>query len=245
MSDQVVLMALVFVAAVLYSSVGHAGASGYLAAMAITGVTPQSMKPTALVLNLIVATIALVRFVVAQQISWRVLWPFLIGSIPFAFLGGAMSLPGHWYKIAVGVILLVAAVRLIISAKSKDIEKPNTAPIWLSIVIGAIIGLLAGLTGTGGGIFLSPVLIMMGWAKTRESAGISSAFILANSLAGLIGASKNFNQVHPQVLTLGIAAVFGGLIGTQFGTKTFGVPALRVILGVVLVIAGLKLALVQ
>lgn len=243
MYENWLLPALVLVAAILYSSVGHAGASGYLAAMALVGMAPDSMKPTALVLNLFVSCVVLVRFYRAKQFSFRILWPFLIGSIPFAYLGGAMTLPGKWYKIIVGVILVLAASRLLSTAKSENVDSTNEPPIGLSILIGSVIGFVAGLTGTGGGIFLSPLLLLMKWSPTRVAAGISSAFILANSAAGLLGATKSLVHVPKTIPILVITAIVGALIGTELGTKRLAIPVLRSILGVVLIIAGLKLAL--
>ena len=170
------LAVLFFVAAVLYSAVGHAGASGYLAAMAFVGVAPATMKPTALVLNLIVGTIALVQFARAGYFSWRLFWPFALGSVPLAFIGGAILLPGHWYKTLVGLVLLLAAARLVWERTSAS-HSVGTLPKAPAVACGAGIGLLSGLTGTGGGIFLSPLLLFTGWAETRETGGVSAAFI--------------------------------------------------------------------
>ena len=237
------LAACFLVAAILYSSVGHAGASGYLAAMALAGVAPATMKPTALVLNLIVATIAGTRFVRAGFFSWPLLWPFAIGSIPAAFIGGAITLPGHWYKSLVGVVLCLAAVRLAIqrtvSAASK-IRPPHPA---IAVLCGIFLGLLAGLTGTGGGIFLSPLLLFMGWADTRETAGVSAAFIFANSAAGLAGNLASVQHLPSALPLWAGAVVVGGLLGTHLGIKRVGAVAFRRALALVLLIAGTKLIL--
>jgi uncharacterized membrane protein YfcA len=237
------LAACFLVAAVLYSSVGHAGASGYLAVMALAGVAPATMKPTALVLNLIVATIAGTRFVRAGFFSWPLLWPFVIGSIPAAFIGGAITLPGHWYKSLVGVVLCLAAVRLAIqrtvSAGSKI--RPPRPPI--AVLCGIFLGLLAGLTGTGGGIFLSPLLLFMGWADTRETAGVSAAFIFANSAAGLAGNLASVQHLPSALPLWAGAVVVGGLLGTHLGIKRVGAVAFRRALALVLLIAGTKLIL--
>ena len=163
-NEPALLLAVAFlVVAVLYSSVGHAGASGYLAAMALASVAPATMRPTALVLKLAVGTIALLRFSKAGYFSWSLLWPFALGSVPLAFVGAALTLPGHWYKVLVGVVLLVSAVRLTWEP-SGPTRIPHPAPSWVAILCGAGIGLLSGLTGTGGGIFLSPLLLLTGWA---------------------------------------------------------------------------------
>ena len=243
MTDTTLILAILFLfAAILYSSVGHAGASGYLAAMAFVGIAPSIMKPTALVLNLLVATIALVRFQRAGFFSWSLLWPFALGSIPGAFVGGAINLPGHWYKTLVGVVLLLGALQLLISKQKQTSEAaPQRPPLWISILSGAAIGVLAGLTGTGGGIFLSPLLIFAGWAETRDTGGVSAAFILVNSAAGLAG---NMASMHllPSALPIWLsAAVLGGFIGTELGTRRIATGTFRILLGVVLFIAGGKL----
>jgi uncharacterized membrane protein YfcA len=243
MPDIWLLALLILVAATLYSSVGHAGASGYLAAMAIVGLAPESMKPTALVLNILVACIASIRYRLAGFFSFRVLWPFLLGSIPFAFLGGAISLPGKWYKVIVGVILILAAVRLVLSATQAPKQKSSDPPILPAVLLGALIGFLAGLTGTGGGIFLSPLLLLMGWAETRESSGVAATFILVNSISGLAGAARSLDRLPSGVYLWACAAILGGLIGSELGTKRLGVPSLRMLLGAVLVVAGFKLIL--
>jgi uncharacterized protein len=244
MDTQVVALVIAFIAvAVLYSSVGHAGASGYLASMALLGVAPETMKPTALALNILVAGIVTLRFHLAGHVRWRPVAIFLIGSIPMAFVGGALTLPGELYKPLVGLVLLFAAFRLFRIAGMSETGQEGEAhvPPIPAVVVGAGIGLLAGLTGTGGGIFLTPLLVLVGWAGARVASGISAAFILANSISGLLG---NFASVHaiPPALPLWLAAVaVGGLAGAELGARRLGVPALRRALGVVLVVAGLKL----
>jgi uncharacterized membrane protein YfcA len=193
MMELTVLPLLIFTAAVLYSSVGHAGASGYLTAMALCGVAPEAMKPASLTLNVLVATIAAVSFYRAGCLSLSLFWPFAASSVPFAFLGGLLTLPGYVYKPVVGGVLLFAAAGLIRSPRH-DAAPPATRPVPLlpALWSGVGIGLLSGLTGTCGGIFLGPLLMFMGWAETRESAGASAAFNLMNSLAGLAGLFAGF-----------------------------------------------------
>jgi uncharacterized membrane protein YfcA len=198
------------------------------------------MRPAALVLNILVATITTFRFHRAGCFSWSVFWPFALASVPFAFLGGALTLPGAIYKQAVGVVLLFAAYRLV---RSQPAETRKRIPAPLGLLCGAGIGLLSGLTGTGGGIFLSPMLLFMGWAETRESAGVSAAFILVNSIAGIIGVFTKPVTLPSAVPYWAIAAVVGGLIGSELGSKRLANPTLRKLLGVVLVIAGVKLML--
>ena len=238
--DSVWLLALAFFAgAVLYASVGHAGASGYLAAMAFAGLPAATMRPTALVLNLLVASIATARFARAGFFSWRLLWPFAIGSVPFAYVGGGITLPGHWYRALVGLVLWVAAARLWLNLSVSRQERQP--PIVVAVLCGAGIGMLAGLTGTGGGIFLSPLLLFLRWAETRQTGGVAAAFILMNSLAGLAGNPASLSHLPAHLPLWAGAVVIGGLLGAEIGSRRIGTPAFRRLLGVVLLVAGAKL----
>lgn len=232
---------LILVVALLYSTVGHAGASGYLAVMALFGIAPIVMKPTALMLNIIVALIGTVRFCRAGFFSWRTFWPFAVASIPTAFIGGSLTLPVYAYKSIVGVVLLYSAVRLFLSAGSADNRKTTLVPIWMALILGVGIGLLSGLTGVGGGIFLSPVLLLMNWAKTKETCGVAAAFILFNSIAGLLGNVSAISFIPSGITYWAPAALVGGWIGTELGTKLLPISEIRKWLAVVLVLAGLKL----
>ena len=239
--NQILLIAGFFFGAALYSSVGHAGASAYLAMMALAAVPQAVMRPTALVLNIIVATLVSLRFKLAGAFRFRVLWPFLIGAVPFAFFGGKITLPGHFYKLMVGIILLIAAVRLLWPAdlsKSRDVTDPPIVP---SIAIGALIGLLSGLTGTGGGIFLSPVILFMAWGETRTVSGVAAVFILCNSIAGLLGNLSSVGSL-PSELPLYIGAVLAGAFaGSYVGAIKLPREMILKALGLVLTIAGIKL----
>ena len=240
MTETLLLAALFFAAALLYSSVGHAGASAYLAAMALIGLPPDVMRPTALVLNLFVAGIVVVRFTRAGHLPWRELLPLVLGSIPAAFIGGGIELPGEIYRPLVAIVLLAGAWRLA-TAPAAGEDVPTGVPLLPGILAGAAIGLLAGLTGTGGGIFLTPLLVLAGWAATRGAAGLSGAFILANSLAGLAGLASG-GVTLPSALPVWIVAVVaGGLIGSWLGAARYSVLGLRRALAVVLVIAAGKL----
>lgn len=237
---ELALLACIFIAAVLYSSVGHGGGSAYLAAFSLFSVAPDTMRPASLTLNIFVATIATVQFYRAGCFSWSIFWPFAVASIPAAFLGGWLALPARAYKIVVGVVLLFAACRLVWKPVA-DFAHP--IPKWAALLSGAAIGFLSGLTGTGGGIFLSPLLLVMGWAETKQSAGVSAAFILVNSIAGIIGLLMKpvtFPAMLPYWI---IAAIAGGLVGSELGRRRLTNPTLRRLLAVVLVIAGLKLIL--
>ena len=241
------LAALILLAAALYSSVGHAGASGYLAAMAVVGLAPETMRPTALALNILVATIATARYARAGLFDWRTLWPFALASVPAAFLGGTLHLPTNLYRPLVGAILLLAALELARSVRrsvAREADAPHhDVPVVPALCIGTGIGLLSGLTGTGGGIFLSPVLLFLGWAQTRKTSGVSAAFILLNSVAALAGTTFAVSALPPAVPLWLLAATVGALVGTQLGTRLLPVPALRYALSLVLVVAGAKLIL--
>ncbi len=244
MDDIILLSVLIFAAGLLYSSVGHGGASAYLAAMAIFGLAPDVMKPTALALNILVAGIAAVQFFKAGSFSWPIFWPFAITSIPFAFIGGAISLPASIYKQIVGLVLLFAAYRLF---RSQGLRKNTTSKqlsIPVAVLSGAGIGLLSGAVGVGGGIFLSPLLLIAGWAQAKQTAGVSAAFILVNSLAGILGNMTNLKFLPDHIYIWAIAALFGGIIGSYLGSRKLTSPALYFLLAVVLVIAGLKFMLV-
>jgi uncharacterized membrane protein YfcA len=246
-ADSLALAALILTAATLYSSVGHAGASGYLASMALIGMAPDSMRVTALALNVLVAIIGSVSYMRAGHFDWRTFYPFAILSIPAAFIGGVIHLPPAIYKPAVGIILLIAAAELVRSARKVTAAEAggsvSTVPLAPGLMIGGGIGLLSGLTGTGGGIFLSPVLLFTGWARTRLTSGVSAVFILVNSIAGLAGTTVSVAALPAGLPIWMVAAVTGGVIGTQLGSRLLPVAVLRFLLAAVLVIAGLKLIL--
>ena len=243
MDETVLLVGLFFVAAILYASVGHAGASGYLAAMALVGVSAEVMRPTALLLNVLVASVATQRFLSAGRFSWRTFWPFAVASIPAAFVGGRIHLPAMVFKPLVGIVLLYAAARLLITAAQVEREDVKPPSVGISLIFGAAMGLLSGLVGVGGGIFLSPLLIFAGWATIRVTAGVSALFILVNSIAGLAGNLSSLQQLSPVVVIYAIAAGIGGTIGSQLGSRRLPSPTLRRILGIVLIVAGLKMSM--
>lgn len=240
-ADAFILAALFFAAALLYSSVGHAGASAYLAAMALVGVSASTMRPTALVLNLFVASIVIVRFARAGHLPWRNLVPLAAGSIPMAFIGGSIDLPDEIYRPLVAVVLLAGAWRLATATAATDDEERPGVPFVPGLLAGATIGLLAGLTGTGGGIFLTPLLVLAAWTGTRDAAGLSGAFILVNSISGLAGLLMG-GVTLPQAIPLWVASVVaGGLIGSRLGATRFSILNMRRALAFVLVLAAAKL----
>ena len=234
------------VAAFAYASVGHGGASAYIAAMALAGIAPPAMRPIALVLNILVSAIASYKFWRAGYFRWRLFWPFAAVSIPLAFVGGAITLPGHAYKILVGVVLIYAAWQLWRSARAgEEMREVREPPVALAMAVGGTLGLLAGLTGVGGGIFLSPMLLLLGWAGTKQTSAVAAPFILVNSLAGLAaGFTMKSASLPPQIWILGIAVLIGGWLGAEYGSRRFANPFIRRMLAVVLAVAGAKMLFV-
>ena len=245
MTDTLLLTLLIFIAALLYSSVGHAGASGYLAAMALFNLAPDVMKPTALVLNLVVATVGTIRYARAGHFAWQVFWPFALLSIPCAFLGGSMHLPIQTYRIILGLVLLFAAWRLAFRQSAHAPAEPKPMPVTPALGLGAGLGFLSGLTGVGGGIFLSPLLLLLGWADVRKTAGVSVVFILVNSLAGLLGHLASVKNVPHEIVWWAPAALIGGLLGAELGSRRLAPMTMRRMLAVVLVVAGVKMLLTK
>ncbi len=238
-STAIFIILAIFVVAILYSSVGHGGASGYLAVMAFFSIAPNVTRPTALLLNVFVASIAFLQFYRAKHFDWKIFFPFAVTSIPFAFVGGMINLPTPVYKIILGAVLIFAAVRLALNFTS---EKESAAPkVWVALIIGAVIGLLSGLVGVGGGIFLTPILLFFNWTETKKAAGVSALFILVNSISGLLGNYKQVTELSTQVWFWMIAATIGGVIGATLGSQYFDSLTLRRVLAVVLLMAGAKL----
>jgi uncharacterized membrane protein YfcA len=232
-----------FAVALLYSSVGHAGATGYLALMALAGLAPEVMRPTALVLNLAVASIAVVRFARADQLPWRTLPYFLFGSIPAAYLTGSLEIPDEIYRPLLATVLIAAAIRLAARARSDASSERTALPPrrFVAALAGGVIGLLAGATGTGGGVFLTPLVIARRWASMRAAAGLSAGFILANSIAGLAARPASLDLL-PATLPLGLAAAaVGGLIGSELGARRVSLITLRRLLAAVMAIAAARL----
>lgn len=248
MSETVIalLAAGMLAAAFLYASVGHGGASAYLAAMAIAGVAPAEMRPIALQLNVLVSAIATVKFYRAGHFRWPLFWPFAVVSVPTAYLGGAITLPGTAYKVLVGLVLLYAGWQLWWSARAgEELRPPRKLPAPLAMVIGALLGLLSGLTGVGGGIFLSPLLLLSGWAGTKETSAVAAPFILVNSLAALAAGFVRNPVLSPDYAWWLMAAVLvGGWAGAEYGSRRFANPLIRQALALVLAIAGGKMVLV-
>jgi hypothetical protein len=247
--DDTILLLLaagMLVAAFVYASVGHGGASAYLAAMALAGLAPAEMRPIALTLNILVSSMATWKFWRAGHFRWRLFWPFAAVSIPFAYLGGAVTLPGQAYRIVVGLVLVYAGWQLWRSFRAGEEMREVRAPaVPLAMVIGAGMGLLSGLTGVGGGIFLSPLLLMLGWAGTKQTSAVAAPFILVNSIAGLAAGFVAGTAVLPQATwLLAVAVLIGGWLGAEYGSRRFANPVVRRFLAVVLGVAGAKMVFV-
>jgi len=245
-ADTLAILAMLFlVVGALYASVGHAGASGYLAVMALVGVEATVMRPTALSINVLVAAIAFTQFARAGHFSWALFWPFAVASIPAAYLGGLIQLPQHALKIAIGVVLVLTAARMAFVAwrPPKAVLQPRRPSISVALAVGSGLGFLAGLTGTGGGIFLSPVILLMGWADPKRTAATSSLFILVNSVAGLGGLASRGWTPPSSLWLLAACAGAGGITGATLGSRKATPRTLNVLLAVVLLIAGAKLVL--
>ena len=236
-----VIAFLFFITATLYASVGNAGATSYLAVMALFGFAPAEMKSTALILNILVASIAAVKFYRAGCFSGNLFLPFALTSIPFAYLGGKILLPEEIYNPVVSLVLLYAAFRLVrLSKDNQEMVEIRRPPLWSALCAGAGMGLLAGLTGIGGGILLSPLLIFLGWAETRQAAAVAAFFNLTNSIAGLSGHLSVINSLPTAIPYWALAAGVGGWIGAEYGSRRLASLRLQQILAVILVLAALR-----
>lgn len=241
-TELLLFFSLLFVVAFLYASVGHGGASGYLALMAIFAISPLVMKPTALLLNLFVSSVSFFQFYRGRHFRWKIFWPFVVTSIPFSFLGGTMAIESNVYKRILGVLLVIPVVRFFFfpNADPKD-QKISNLP--LSLLIGAIIGLLSGMIGIGGGIILSPILILLKWTDQKQTAAISAAFIFVNSVAGLAGQLIKGISFTTDMFFYVLVAFAGGIAGAYFGSLKLPQTALKYVLAFVLAIASYKLLL--
>jgi uncharacterized membrane protein YfcA len=242
-SHLILLFGAIVIIAFLYSSVGHAGASGYIAVMALFGLSTNVIRPTALILNILVASIGAFQFWRAGHFSWKLFWPFALLAIPAAYLGGYLQLPAAILKTLIGVVLLLSAARLFFRrGDPPDIAAPSQ-PVALGV--GAGIGFLSGLTGTGGGIFLTPLLLFCHWARTKQASAVSALFILVNSIAGLTGFITANQAVPSLAAVLAAAALAGGMVGSYLGSRRFPVRTIAILLATVLVIAGCKLLFIR
>jgi len=246
MDLHIVIFLLFMVIAALYSSVGHAGASGYLALMALLSFQPEIIKPTSLVLNIVVALIASIKFISNGYFDKKIFLAFIITSVPASFAGGYIKLDPFWFKILAGIFLIFSATLLLAKFFSKQTSN-TTKPynIALALSLGLLIGFFSGLIGVGGGIFLTPLLIMLNWTSLKNISGISALFILLNSISGLTGHLSSIKSLDYTIFYWVTAVVIGGIIGSYFGTKKFNNKAIYVCLIIVLLSAGLKFMLVD
>lgn len=233
---QWIIMAVV---AFLYAAVGHGGASGYLALMAIIGVEGSLMRSSALILNIFVSMTSFVQYFRRRYFEWALFWPFAVASVPMSFLGALLPITDSLYKKLLAVALLIAIGRMLFQpAESPLLRKP---PLWAGLLVGAGIGVLSGMLGIGGGIILTPMMMLFGWGKIKEIAAVSALFILVNSISGLAGLLLKGFSPTPQTFVWLSAALVGGLAGAYYGSKHFRISTLRYILALVLMIACLKL----
>lgn len=242
--DQLIISAILFfITATLYSSVGHAGASGYLAIMSLMSFSSAIIKPTSLILNILVSLIASYKYIRAKCYNGEIFWSFAITSIPFAFLGGYLNVEEKLFKILAGVFLIISSILLIVRGyiknNSDEIKKmPKTAALF----IGAAVGFFSGIIGVGGGIFLSPIIILLSWSKPREVSGVAALFILLNSITALMGKLYAVEEIPVQLLNFSIPSVIsGGIIGSALGTKMINKKTILTILAVILISAGIKM----
>ena len=240
MENIILFYILLFLVAFLYSSVGHGGASGYLALMAIFSFTPAVMKPTALLLNLFVSLTSFIQFYRGRHFNWKTFLPFAIGSIPLAFLGGLKTPNEDIYKKILGILLIIPIIRFLFFANIK-VEEVRKSNFILSVLIGAAIGFLSGLIGIGGGIILSPVLLLLKWADMKQTAAISALFIFVNSLSGFIAQLLKGINFSGEMYAYVAVAFVGGLCGAYFGSLKFRQNILQYLLALVLIIASYKL----
>ncbi|MBU3713342.1 MAG: sulfite exporter TauE/SafE family protein [Ferruginibacter sp.] len=240
MSPDILFCLLLFIVAFLYASIGHGGASGYLALMALFSFSPEVMKPSALLLNLFVSLIAFIQYYRTGNFNWKVFIPFAVASIPFAFWGGVLKIDPLLYKRMLGLILLIPAIRFILYKKHAEIiEKKQHAGI--SFIIGGSIGFMSGLIGIGGGVILTPVLLLLKWCDMKKAAGISALFIFVNSLSGMGGQLMKGVQFSSNILLYVGIAFTGGMVGSYLGSKKLNNTVLLYLLSLTLMMASYKL----
>lgn len=240
MSVEILLLLALFSVGFLYASVGHGGASGYLAVLSIFSIPLAQYKTMVLLLNILVAGAGFIQFYKAGFFKWRLCWPFLLSSIPFAFLGSKVVLDTKVYHILLGAALMFPVIRLLgFGDQEKHIKK--AIPLVKALIWGALLGLISGMLNIGGGIFLSPLLILMGWANSKESASVSTLFIVCNSMAGLLGYTQALEIQDSSVWLWFFSALAGGFAGAYLGSRYFKISTIRYLLTVVLAIASFKL----
>ena len=222
--QDILQLTLIAIVAFLYASVGHGGASGYLALMVLFGTQPALMKSSALMLNLFVSMTSFIQFYRSGYFRWKLFYPFAITSVPLSFIGARLPITDSLYKQLLAVALVIAIGRMLFQPSESEEDKP--ASLIGSLLIGAVIGLLSGMLGIGGGIILSPIILLFRWAKMKETAAISALFIFVNSISGLLGLLSKGVNLNTQTIWWIAVAFVGGLLGAYFGSKRFNVPTL-------------------
>lgn len=243
MHNLYILLILLAIIAFLYSSVGHGGASGYLATISLLGImaTKDEIKSSVLVMNIIVSLISFIGFYKSRNFKFNLFWPFALASIPMAFLGGTMTLTEAIYKKILAICILISIVRLIYQFKDRN-EAPKEIPTWAGLLSGGMIGLLSGMIGIGGGIILSPLMLLMRWGTLKQTAAVSALFIFVNSISGLFGQyQKSGIHFNENLQYAVVATIFGGLLGSYFGSTQFNSKTLQYLLALGLIIASGKL----
>ena len=235
---------LLFCVAFLYASVGHGGASGYLALMAIFSIAPDVMKPTALLLNLFVSLTSFIQFYRGGYFRMKLFLPFALASVPFAFIGGMISIDASMYKQVLGWLLLLPVIRFFFF-NNVEVKEQKDHSLIIALAIGAVIGFLSGLIGIGGGIILSPVLLLLHWADMKQTAAISALFIFVNSLSGLAGQFTKGIHFTTDMYLYVLIAFTGGLAGAYCGAARLKQGMLKYMLATVLLIAAVKLLVTQ
>ena len=242
-SFNILFLFILPVVAFLYASVGHGGASGYLALMALFSFAPEAMKPTALLLNLFVAAIAFYHYHKAGHFNKKLFFSFALASIPLAFVGGMIDVDASIYKKILAVLLIFAILKML-NVFGKESSQIKDVKIWQGIIVGGAIGFFSGLIGIGGGIILSPVILLLHWGRMKEAAAVSALFIWVNSAAGLAGQFSNGLVLNSQLFLLVSIALVGGFFGSYLGSQQFNNKALRYVLASVLIIASIKLIVI-
>lgn len=237
---EILIPVCLMIVAFLYASVGHGGASGYIAVLTLFGISLAAYKPVVLILNIVIASIAFIQFYRAGYFKWKLALPFLVTSIPAAFLGSHFTVSEKLYKIILGIALLFPILRLVTKFAKEQPEKKELN-IAGALVIGAVIGFISGFLNIGGGIFLSPVLILLAWSTAKEAAAVSSLFIVCNSLAGLFAAFSNGVTFAKESYIWLIAAIIGGVLGSYLGSHKYKQMTIMYVLAAVLMIASFKL----
>lgn len=240
MELNVLFLFLLFAVAFLYASVGHGGASGYLAVMALFNLAPPVIKSSALLLNIFVSLIAFVQYYRSGYFKWKLFWPFAIASVPAAYMGATVMIDAVIYKKLLGIILIFPILRLF-GFFNKETDEQTEVNIIIALAVGAVIGFLSGMLGIGGGIILSPVILLLHYGKMKQAASVSALFIFVNSVTGFAGLLSKGIKIDTVVYSWLTVAIAGGMLGAYFGSKKWNTILLKRVLAIVLCIASFKL----